>query len=185
MSSTPRRASRDQFKWSFITMKVIRFLSFSGLAVLGGFFVLFIVANWPGDSKSTVSAADAAEIGDTVTLKYEGVEIICANKHDADTIYRAGEIAVRQSYRLEQSVNVSKMVQARADARKIAMVGAYSCQWSPLKARYLVVHKEITIDLQQPVAKYCLRPLNGDRCWWIERTATSYSQLNRIATGKS
>jgi flagellar basal body-associated protein FliL len=58
-----------------------------------------------GSSSSSKSktAADAAEIGDIVTISYPASTIMCEDEKDSSTVYIVGQVALRQTMRLENS----------------------------------------------------------------------------------
>jgi hypothetical protein len=137
--------------------------------------------NSAATSEKTTNAADAAQIGDTVTIRYPNLTVMCERK-DMGIVYIAGEIALRQTMRVENSA--LKAVQAEREAQKHAMATAYSCEWAPKKeTRFVVQEKQIVGDEQSlfHVAEYCLRPETSDKCLWIEDTATGNSQIDRVA----
>lgn len=128
------------------------------------------------------NAAEAAAVGDTVTVLWPASTIMCAERHDAGNVYITGQLANRQAWRLER--DSMKAVQAEFAARKEAMVRATSCEWAPPKMRFVVKQKEIVggKDSDFYAAEYCLKKEVGtDQCWWIVDTATNGPQIKRVA----
>ena len=128
-----------------------------------------------------VKAQDAAVIGDTVTVRYPASTIMCSEQYDASKVYMAGELAMRQSMRIDQSP--FKSVGAKSDARKAAMTSAYSCQWAPHGMRYTVANKAIvgTENDAYHIVRYCLQPAGRDTCWWITETYDWTAEIEKVA----
>ncbi|RXG91625.1 hypothetical protein [Bradyrhizobium zhanjiangense] len=143
-----------------------------------------LIAGCGGGSDLDTTAADAAQIGDTVKVRYPASTPMCAERNDASKVYVAGELAQRQAMRVEQSA--SKAVDAAKAARKAAMASAPSCQWAPDSGEYAVTGKEIVGDAnaQFHTADFCLKPKGRDdqRCWWISASAKMNPQIERIAS---
>jgi hypothetical protein len=125
---------------------------------------------------------NAADVGDTVAIEYPASTIMCTSRDDASNVYVSGEIALRQTRRLERSVQSA--IEAEEAARKYTMRSAYTCQWAPRDTRYNVVDKKITgtEDDAFHVVEYCLHPVDGktDTCWWIAKTYGWYSPFEHV-----
>jgi len=76
------------------------------------------------ETTTKTTAADAAQVGDVVTLIYSSSTIMCAERNDMSKVYVSGEVALRQTWRMENSA--LKAVQAKAASQKSAMANAYS-----------------------------------------------------------
>ncbi|KYK50019.1 hypothetical protein A1D31_22160 [Bradyrhizobium liaoningense] len=151
-----------------------------GLLWLGGAFNS--EPSKPTQTEPEKTAADAAAVGDIVTVLWPASTIMCSERDDASKVYIVGENAMRQTWRIENSA--MKAVQAKSAARKQAMSQAPSCEWAPEKISFIVKKKEIIGDKASlyHVATYCLKPENkaGSDCWWISDTATNGPQVKRI-----
>lgn len=155
---------------------------FVSVLIGAGFLSVFAASKEPDAAKY---AAEAAEIGDVVIIRYTNGTIMCEDSADADKVYVAGENALRESTRVDRT-NITKAVEAKIAARDSAMQQARSCQRSPTPRdlRYIVRDKAIVGSNKDLfyVAKYCLKPANrtDDTCWWIEATANESPQIIRI-----
>lgn len=154
----------------------------SGAVLIGAAFLsVFAAAKEPDAAQY---AAEAAEIGDVVIIRYTNGTILCEDPADADKVYIAGENALRESMRVDRT-NITKAIEAKVAARDSAMRQARNCQRSPTPRdlRYIVKDKAIAGSDKDVfyVAKYCLKPVNrtDDTCWWIEATANESPQIIR------
>lgn len=162
------------------------FAKFIGIPVLGLIGLAFLAGGGGGSSEPEAkNAAEAAVVGDVVTIIYPRSTIMCGESRDSEMVHITGELVFSQTMRVEN--NASKAVEAEMAAQKHAMAKAYSCEWAPGKDdfRYAVKEKRIIGDetTQFHTARYCLKPLtvdNGDRCWWIEQRATWHPQIKRV-----
>jgi hypothetical protein len=145
-------------------------------------FIAIVVGSMTGEKKAKPTTAESkppiaepkptnANEGDTVAIRYPASTILCTDRGDASKIYLAGELALRETLRLENSA--SKAVQAKYDARKVMMREAYSCTWPSDDARYRVEHKQITgsKDVAFYTVAYCLREEGGSACRWLLQDA--------------
>jgi hypothetical protein len=147
------------------------------LKKLFGIVVLLVLANAISSANAEVTeakAAEAAEVGDDVAVRYAGATILCANENDAAQLYLAGEVALAQAMRVEQSV--WRAVSEESAARKEALRRLHSCEWAPRGLRYRIEQKRI----KGPHVQYCLRPSGSSSCWWLIAKGTSYSPFNDI-----
>jgi hypothetical protein len=124
-------------------------------------------------------AANAAEIGDRVVLRYPASTIMCSLENDATGIALAGKIALGQTMRVEN--DAYSAVKAMNAARKETMRTLYSCSWAPAKdVQFRVEQKRLTgtpKDLFYTVS-YCLSIEN--KCWWIIEDQTSESPFKSV-----
>lgn len=168
---------------SFAKFVAIPFVVLMGLVM--------IIAGGGGSSRNsepeqTKTAAEAADVGDTVTILYPYSTIMCADRNDMAKVYAVGEMMQRQTYRIEN--DAYKAVEAAAAGRKQAMASAYSCKWAPKNDVRFTVQEKNTVgddDSLFHVAAYCLKPVDGTdgkaKCWWIEETASSRNpQIKRV-----
>jgi hypothetical protein len=132
-------------------------------------------------------AENAADVGDTVAIEYPASTIMCASRDDSEQVYLSGEIAMRQSRRLDHD-SVKSAIDARRNARESAMQTAYSCEWASRAGdgrRYEVVNKEIvgTEDDAFHTVDYCLRPVDSKTgtCWWTANTYGWSSPFQQVA----
>lgn len=160
-----------------------------GGLVIGGLLLLAIGCSGCDGSSSvdtTTTAADAAQVGDIVTIRYPASTIMCGERNDASAVYVAGELALRQTLRVENSA--MKAVEAGKAARKAVLAKSYSCEWAPDKGRYIVKDKQITGDDNAlfHVAEYCLTPqaTSSGKCWWISASAKMNAQIDRLPAAK-
>jgi hypothetical protein len=143
----------------------------NGKWILGISGIVALIAMMGSCGKSpTGLRANAAQVGDTVSL-YPST-IICGDKNDASRVHKAGVIAVYQTLRLDNDVR--KALEAEREASKRVMRDAYSCQWAAYGAKYIVQEKNVFGTEQDANAflfhymQYCLRPVTGDTCLWVE-----------------
>lgn len=158
----------------------------NGIIILGVLLFFGVMAMLPEPPpEKLVEAADAAQVGDVVTVRYPSSTIMCGTEADMSMVYVAGETARRQTMRVENS-GVYAALAVEAAAQKSAMAQAYSCEWAPKDVRYVVQQKQIAGDESENsfyhVAEYCLRPPTADRCWWIGSTATSIALIEKVHT---
>ncbi|TYL70956.1 hypothetical protein [Bradyrhizobium cytisi] len=129
------------------------------------------------------NAAEAAAVGDTVTVKWPASTVMCSERNDASKVYLVGENALRQTWRVENSA--MKAVQAKSAAQKLAMSQAYSCEWAPNdRMRFVVKQKEIIGNKSTAyyTADYCLKKeVGGEECWWIIERADMGPPIKRVA----
>ena len=129
------------------------------------------------------TAAEAAEVGDVVIIRYPNLTVMCGDRNDMSKVYIVGEQALRQTYRVENH-DASKAFEAQRSAQKYAMAQYSSCEWAPTKddTRFVVKEKHIIGDKNAlfHVADYCLKPTDRDECWWIAETADMSPQIKRV-----
>ena len=158
--------------------------------LLIGAFVALVGSGGNKSSSSTEepvanSAAEAADVGDTVVIRYPSLTVMCGDRNDMSKVYIVGEQALRQTYRVENH-DASKAFEAQRSAQKYAMAQYSSCEWAPTKdgTRFIVQEKQI-IGYETAafhVADYCLKPEGRNECWWIAATATMIPQIKRVPT---
>lgn len=158
-----------------------KFIAIPALGLIG-----LAIAGCNGEPAPAANAAVAAEVGDTVTVRWPNSTVMCASEEDASKVYVTAEIAKRQAYRVENSA--SKAVEAERAARKTAMAQS-ACEWAPDKGSYLVKQKRIIGDEKAlfHAVHYCLKPENktGSACWWIATTATGNAPIIWAAAAPS
>lgn len=106
------------------------------------FLGFFIAALLPGggpdpESPENVNADAAANIGDTVELRWSNITIICTDRDEASKVYVAGELTFRLAYdqhhrvqREGQEFAVRDALDEKATAKKQEMQKQYSCRWA-------------------------------------------------------
>ena len=125
--------------------------------------------------------ADAAEIGDTLSLKYPASMILCGSDEDSFKVYLSGEMAFSQVYRVDNSM--SSAMDASTQAKKAAMAKVYSCHWgSQMKdQRFVVVDKHVSKkDSFIDAASYHLRSIETKQDWWFEETSWLSSDFEKV-----
>jgi hypothetical protein len=141
-------------------------------------------ANAPTPPAKATATQDAAEVGDTVQIKYPSSTILCRTRNDASLVYIAGEYAVRESFRLDKADGTA-MIKAQDAARKVAMRDhAPSCYWasSQSDAHYIVQQKEITgteADVFHDVS-YRIKQVGETADWWLIGTYGASSPFEHV-----
>jgi len=127
---------------------------FLGLTAIGLFCLGTIsttITGGGGSSSSTTepeaaNAVEAANIGDVVMVRYSHSTVLCEDKNDAEQVYLSGELALRHTMRVEDSV--WKAMEAERTAQKAAMARLYSCRWAAhggsKDVHNTVTHKDIS-----------------------------------------
>jgi hypothetical protein len=92
------------------------------------------------------NTAEAASIGDVVIVRYTHSTVLCEDQNDAEQVYLSGELALRHTMRVEDSV--WKAIEAERTAQKAAMARLYSCRWAAhggsKDVHNTVTHKDIS-----------------------------------------
>jgi hypothetical protein len=119
----------------FIGIPVLALIGFAAITGGGG------SSSGSSAEKPAASAAEAAQVGDIVTIRYPHSTIMCGEQNDMSTVYIVGETAMRQTMRVEN--NVWKAIDAEKAGQKYAMAKAYSCEWAPRRdsTRFVVKQK--------------------------------------------
>jgi hypothetical protein len=163
----------------------------AGLAVLVGLGLIVTVGylstpSRPADPTADWKAEDAAQVGDSVAIKYPASTIMCSDRNDASKVYATGKFAFWEEMRLSHD-DVWNSVKEEHEARKLAMRTAYSCQWAPRDVRFTVIKKEI-IGTEKDMfhdVNYCLQPEGKTKCWWITEdfgTRSPFEQVRQKTT---
>jgi hypothetical protein len=128
-----------------------------------------------------MTAVEAADIGDDVSLQYPASTILCSARRDASVLHMTGRVALVQTLRVENN-DVWQVVKDQNAARKNAMRSLYSCSWAPRDMRYRVEHKEISGTKNDPfhVVSFCLQPSGDTSCWWMIEDVTSSSPFKNL-----
>jgi hypothetical protein len=108
-------------------------------------------------------ARDAGNIGDTVTLRYPRLTILCKTDDDAFVIYLVGVTARAEAQRVENTSGLKEEI----EARKYAMRKAHSCEWPQEGANYILKEKILPKDANDHNALRAVRYSVENNGTWI------------------
>jgi len=146
-------------------------------AIIGGMVLL----NSKGHAETV--AADAANIGDIVTVKYASTRILCEDPHDASKVYMTGYLAA--DIVLGRGGSIDSALETQIAAEADAMQAVHSCTQAVRHLHYQIVQKDIsgTDGELFHAVKYCLRPDGKNSCLWLTVRFSAYSPFevtNRV-----
>jgi hypothetical protein len=161
-----------------------------GIIAFGALVIIAVALQGKGNSDDAAAPTPApepelnieaaADVGDTVKIKYPASTIICSDPEHASKVYIAGELALRQTYRVENSI--WSAVKAEHAAHEAAIRNYFSCYWASREARYTVEQKEIIGDDTAlfHAVKYRIKPAGKTDDWWLAGRYGSTSPFDHV-----